>query len=126
MARGEAFLTACAAGRQMMARPAPRAARGFASVSSVSPGSRAHRVVVVGGGTAGLSISHQLLRSGKFVKDDIAVVDPAAWHNYQPGWTLVGAGLKTKEQLRQPLPGLIDPKLRFYNQAVNSFSPEES
>jgi glycine/D-amino acid oxidase-like deaminating enzyme len=33
--------------------------------------------MVIGGGSAGLAISHQLLRSGKFTQDDIAVVDPA-------------------------------------------------
>lgn len=83
-------------------------------------------MVVVGGGTAGLSVSHQLLRTGKFTQGDIAVVDPAEWHHYQPGWTLVGGGLKKKEDLRQPLAGLIDPKLKFYNQQVGSFSPEEN
>lgn len=94
--------------------------------SSPVSAARDHKVVVIGGGTAGLAISHQLLRSGKFRQDDIAVVDPAEWHNYQPGWTLVGGGLKTKEELRKPLKSLIDPKLKFYNDRVASFSPEEN
>ncbi|BCS28372.1 uncharacterized protein APUU_61420A [Aspergillus puulaauensis] len=100
--------------------------RGFATASPVTSAVRNHKVVVIGGGTAGLAISHQLLRSGRFVKDDIAVVDPAIWHHYQPGWTLVGGGVKTREQLRQPLHGLIDPKLKFYNESVGTFSPEEN
>ncbi|KAL4759373.1 Rhodanese-like domain-containing protein [Aspergillus foveolatus] len=100
--------------------------RGFATASPVAATARNHKVVVIGGGTAGLAISHQLLRSGRFVKDDIAIVDPAIWHNYQPGWTLVGGGLKTREQLRQPLAGLMDPKLKFYNESVGSFAPEEN
>ncbi|KAL3446383.1 Rhodanese-like domain-containing protein [Aspergillus insuetus] len=101
--------------------------RGYATVTSpVSAASRSHKVVVIGGGTAGLAISHQLLRSGRFVQDDIAIVDPALWHNYQPGWTLVGGGLKTREELRQPLHGLIDPKLKFYNESVGTFAPEEN
>ncbi|KAK7423696.1 hypothetical protein QQX98_000886 [Neonectria punicea] len=87
---------------------------------------RNHRVVVVGGGAAGLSISHQLLRSGKFAPNDIAVIDPATWHDYQPGWTLVGAGLKTREQLRKPQAGLVNPKIKFYNHGVGSFSPKEN
>jgi sulfide:quinone oxidoreductase len=81
-------------------------------------------VVVVGGGTAGLTVSHQLLRSGKFKAGDIAVVDPAEWHHYQPGWTLVGGGFRDKESFRQPLKDLIDPKLRFYNNSVGEFEPE--
>jgi sulfide:quinone oxidoreductase len=83
-------------------------------------------VVVVGGGSGGLAISHQLLRTGKFAPNDIAVIDPATWHHYQPGWTLVGAGLKTKQELQQPLRDLIDPKLKFYNEGVGALSPADN
>lgn len=100
--------------------------RSYASVAPVTSAARSHKVVVVGGGSGGLAISHQLLRSGKFAAKDIAVVDPATWHHYQPGWTLVGGGLKTKQELRQSLQGLIDSKLKFYNDAVSTFSPEEN
>ncbi|GAD93142.1 sulfide quinone reductase, putative [Paecilomyces variotii No. 5] len=101
-------------------------ARSFATASPVSSAARNHKVVVVGGGSAGLTISHQLLRSGKFVKDDIAIIDPSKWHNYQPGWTLVGGGLKNKEELRRPLDSLVDPKLKLYNDSVSNFTPEEN
>jgi sulfide:quinone oxidoreductase len=87
---------------------------------------RNHKVVVVGGGSAGLTISHQLLRSGKFTQDDIAVVDPAEWHHYQPGWTLVGGGLKTKDELRRPLQSLVDPKLKLYSDTLATFAPEDN
>lgn len=100
--------------------------RTFATVSPVSSAARVHKIVVVGGGSAGLTISHQLLRSGKFAQDDIAVVDPAALHHYQPGWTLVGGGLKTKEELQRPLNSLIDQKIKFYNTNVDTFSPQDN
>lgn len=87
---------------------------------------RSHKVIVIGGGSAGLAISHQLLRTGKFSQDDVAVIDPATWHHYQPGWTLVGGGLKNKEELKRPLDSLIDPKLKFYQQSVTTFAPEEN
>lgn len=106
-------------------RNASGLARSFATVANVSP-ARSHRVVVIGGGAAGLDISHKLLRSGKFSQDEVAVVDPAAWHHFQPGWTLVGGGIKTKEELRRPLNSLIDPKFKFYNDSVAGFSPEEN
>lgn len=99
--------------------------RNFATASPVST-ARNHKVLVVGGGSAGLSISHQLLRNGQFKKDDIAVIDPATWHHFQPGWTLVGGGLKNKEELRRPMDSLIDPNLKFYNEGVSSFSPENN
>ncbi|PKS08526.1 hypothetical protein jhhlp_004911 [Lomentospora prolificans] len=87
---------------------------------------KTHKIVVVGGGSAGLAISHQLLRSGKFASGDIAIVDPATWHHYQPGWTLVGGGLKAKDSLRTPLKDMVNDKFSFYNQGVATFSPENN
>ncbi|KAK5273962.1 hypothetical protein LTR99_000783 [Exophiala xenobiotica] len=119
--------TAANAGRSVRkAHNISSTTRNFATVSPVNPATRNHKVVVVGGGSAGLAISHQLLRSGKFAARDVAVVDPATSHDYQPGWTLVGGGLKTKEELRQPLKELIDPKLQFYNESVKAFSPKDN
>ncbi|KAM0192784.1 hypothetical protein ACHAPA_005887 [Fusarium lateritium] len=103
-----------------------QARRGLATAAAVTSASRSHKVVVIGGGSAGLAISHQLLRSGRFGSEDIAIVDPAQYHHYQPGWTLVGAGLKTKEELKMNMPELIDPKLKFYNVSVNGLTPEDN
>ncbi|KZZ88170.1 sulfide quinone-reductase [Moelleriella libera RCEF 2490] len=103
-----------------------RGRRGLATVSPVSSLSSNHKVVVIGAGTAGLAISHQLLRSDKFAPSDIAVVDPATWHHYQPGWTLVGGGLKDKEDLRRRTEDLIDPKLTLYPTSVVSVSPKDN
>lgn len=100
--------------------------RNFASVSSATPSSRSHKIVVVGAGTAGIAVSHQLLRANKFSPQDIAIVDPAAWHHYQPGWTLVGGGLKNKEDLRRKLVDLLDPRLKFYNSGVATIAPEDN
>ncbi|KAG7284316.1 hypothetical protein NEMBOFW57_010688 [Staphylotrichum longicolle] len=119
--------SAASAAQHSFTKHTPAAYRTFASVSQspVSP-ARNHKVVVVGGGSAGLTISHQLLRSGKFTQDDIAVVDRAEWHHYQPGWTLVGGGLKTKDELRRPLQSLVDPKLKLYSDTLATFSPEDN
>jgi sulfide:quinone oxidoreductase len=104
----------------------PQITRGLATVSPVQTATRNHKIVVIGGGSAGIALSHQLLRHGSFTQDDIAIVDPAQWHHYQPGWTLVGGGLKKKEELRRPLKDLMDPKFKFYNTSVGSFAPEEN
>ncbi|KAL6246392.1 hypothetical protein RBB50_006628 [Rhinocladiella similis] len=100
--------------------------RTFAGVVPVNSASRSHKVVVIGGGSAGVAVSHQILRTGKFAPHDIAVIDPAEWHHFQPGWTLVGGGLKTKQELRRPMKELFDPKLQFYNESVTTFSPTEN
>lgn len=107
-------------------RPTIQSVRGFATVSPVQAASSNHKIVVIGGGSAGIALSHQLLRKGCFKQDDIAVVDPAKLHHYQPGWTLVGGGLKNKEDLHRPLSSLIDPKFKFYNKGVGSISPKEN
>ncbi|KAK8192471.1 hypothetical protein M8818_007639 [Zalaria obscura] len=106
-----------------------RPSRSFASVVAsppVSSSARNHKVVIVGGGSAGITISNQLLRSGRFVYEDIALIDPAEWHHYQPGWTLVGGGLKNKTDLRKKLSAMVDPKVRFYNNKVQAFTPEQN
>lgn len=100
--------------------------RTFATdVSPITHG-RSHKIIIVGGGSAGLTVSHKLLRTGEFAAHDIAVIDPAQWHHYQPGWTLVGGGLKFKQDLRKPMASLIDPKLKFYVDGVESFSPDDN
>ena len=48
-----------------------------------------HQVVVIGGGNAGVSLAARLRRSGL---TDIAIIEPADTHYYQPLWTLVGGG----------------------------------
>ncbi|PMB68776.1 Sulfide:quinone oxidoreductase, mitochondrial [Beauveria bassiana] len=88
--------------------------------------SRSHKVVIVGAGAAGASVSHQLLRSGRYARGDIAVVDPAPWHHYQPGWTLVGGGLARKQDLRLRTADVLDPKLTLYDEAVRDFQPADS
>jgi sulfide:quinone oxidoreductase len=49
-----------------------------------------YRVVVIGGGDAGVSVAARLHRSGVH---DVAIVEPNGQHYYQPLWTLVGGGL---------------------------------
>ena len=50
-----------------------------------------HQIVIIGGGNAGISTAAQLLRKNRAL--DIAIVDPADKHYYQPAWTLVGGGV---------------------------------
>jgi NADPH-dependent 2,4-dienoyl-CoA reductase/sulfur reductase-like enzyme len=107
-------------------RPCSHRVRGLATVSSVVSSTRSHKILVIGGGSAGISLSHQLLRKGNFTQDDIAIVDPAKWHHYQPGWTLVGGGLKNKEDLKKPLDSLMHPKFKFYETSVGAIDPENN
>ncbi len=55
-----------------------------------SPRKSHHRVVIVGGGNAGLSVAARLQRASI---NDVAIIEPSTLHYYQPLWTLVGGGL---------------------------------
>ena len=56
-------------------------------------------IVIIGGGAAGIATASSILKRN--AKVTIAVVDPATDHYYQPGWTMVGAGVFTPEQTRK-------------------------
>ncbi|WP_439474552.1 FAD-dependent oxidoreductase [Algoriphagus formosus] len=49
-----------------------------------------YQIVIIGGGTAGITVAAQLMRKDKSLK--IAIIEPSEKHYYQPAWTLVGAG----------------------------------
>ncbi|KAI0273373.1 hypothetical protein BC834DRAFT_816508 [Gloeopeniophorella convolvens] len=87
-----------------------------------------YRILVLGGGSGGLSVAQQLYNrfkeAGKPLQEgDIAIVDTAEFHNYQPGWTLVGAGLKQKASLRRPLGELIPLHIAHIPEKVVAFDP---
>ena len=55
-----------------------------------------HKILIVGGGAAGLAVASSLYKRNSTL--DIAVVEPADKHYYQPGWTMVGAGVLDKTE----------------------------
>lgn len=57
-----------------------------------------HRILIIGGGTAGLCVAARLAKAGQ---KDVAVLEPSAHHYYQPLWTLVGAGQARIEDTRR-------------------------
>ncbi|KAI9459472.1 FAD/NAD-P-binding domain-containing protein [Lactarius psammicola] len=91
-------------------------------MSTEAPTKNRFRIVVLGGGSGGLSVAQQLYNrfkaAGKPLQvGDIAIVDAAEYHNYQV--TLVGAGLKRKSALRRPLAELIPPHIAHIAENVN-------
>lgn len=48
-----------------------------------------HEVLIVGGGSAGISVAARLRRAGVA---DVGLLEPSATHYYQPLWTLIGGG----------------------------------
>lgn len=58
------------------------------------------QILIIGGGTAGITVAAQLIRKDKSL--NISILEPSEKHYYQPAWTLVGAGTyKFKDTERQ-------------------------
>ncbi len=83
-----------------------------------------HQIVIVGGGNAGISVAAQLLL--KNAKLDIAIIDPAEKHYYQPAWTLVGSGVFDIQKTERSEASVMPKGVTWIKEAVQSFEPEKN
>ncbi|QDT43002.1 Sulfide dehydrogenase [flavocytochrome c] flavoprotein chain precursor [Gimesia alba] len=84
-----------------------------------------HQVVIVGGGAAGITVAAKLTK-GWFNETDVAIIDPADNHYYQPAWTLVGGGTYRKEATRRDEASVIPKKATWIQDAVVEFDPKHN
>ena len=81
-------------------------------------------VVIVGGGAAGLSVAASI-RSRK-PDLDIAVIDPADIHYYQPGWTMVGGGIFGAAKTAKTMGSVMPAGVHWIKSAVAAFEPADN
>jgi len=84
------------------------------------------KVVIVGGGTAGISVAARLLRQSHSLQGEIAIIDPAEKHYYQPLWTLVGGGAANKWDSEREMRSVIPKGAVWLKEAVSSFDPNQN
>jgi len=89
------------------------------------PNSIHHQIVIVGGGTAGITVAAQLKR-GWWNRLDVAVIEPSDKHYYQPLWTLVGAGLARKEVTERTEASVMPQRVNWIRDAVAEFDPKRN
>ena len=82
-----------------------------------------HQVLIVGGGTAGITVAARLLRKGY---TDVAVIEPSAEHYYQPLWTLVGGGQAKAASTERPESSVMPKAATWIRKAASSFQPENN
>lgn len=82
-----------------------------------------HQVVIVGGGTSGISVAARLLKEW-FNHRDVASIAPSDTHYYQPLWTLVGGGCVSKEASGRPMKDVIPSRAHWIKDAVTSFDAQ--
>jgi len=81
-----------------------------------------HDIVIVGAGAAGVAVASSLLARDASL--DIAVIDPADTHYYQPGWTMVGAGVFRPDTTARRMADLLPRGVNWIQAAVAGFEPD--
>ncbi len=81
-------------------------------------------VVIVGGGAAGISVASSL--KSRKPDAEIAIIDPADIHYYQPGWTMVGGGIFKAAETAKTMGSLIPSGVHWIKSAVAAFEPKDN
>ncbi len=81
-------------------------------------------IIIVGGGAAGLAVAASLKSRKSSL--DIAVIDPADIHYYQPGWTMVGGGIFEASDTAKTMGSLIPRGVTWIKSAVAAFEPKDN
>jgi len=101
---------------------ARRLANGGRTPTEVADAS--HEVVIIGGGAAGIATAASLRARSPHL--DVAIIDPADVHYYQPGWTLVGRGVFQPEETARTMASLIPRGVHWIKAAVAAFEPAQN
>jgi len=81
-------------------------------------------VLIIGGGTAGIMVSAQLLRKDPNLK--VAIVEPSKDHYYQAAWTLVGGGTFNYADTRRDEKDLIPKGATWIQEYAETFDPDNN
>jgi len=82
------------------------------------------KIIIVGGGTAGITLAAQFARAKKEV--EVTLIEPSEYHYYQPLYTLVGAGADNKEKTRRSTADLIPRGINWLKNRVSGFLPDQN
>ena len=82
-----------------------------------------HQVLIVGGGSAGISVAARLRKKGY---DDVAVIEPSDKHYYQPLWTLVGGGQAKASTSERSEQSVMPKGATWIKKAAASFDPNNN
>jgi sulfide:quinone oxidoreductase len=83
-----------------------------------------HHILIVGGGSAGITLAAKLRRAIGGTK--LALVEPSDRHYYQPLWTLAGGGVFDRSRSERPQAGLIPKGATWVRDAVAEFHPHDN
>lgn len=87
-----------------------------------TPALDTYEVVIVGGGSGGLSVAAQLRNLPD--APSVAVIEPNDKHYYQPLWTLVGGGVFPREDSERNEADFMPPGVTWIRERVATFDPD--
>ena len=87
-------------------------------------GDASYEVVVVGAGAGGIAAAASLKARKPGL--EIAIIDPADIHYYQPGWTMVGGGIFDAQSTARTMGSLIPKGVHWIKSAVAAFEPDNN
>jgi sulfide:quinone oxidoreductase len=86
--------------------------------------SQHHDIVIVGGGTAGITVAARLRDA--MPERTVALIEPSEQHFYQPIWTLVGAGVFDRAGSVRATADYIPPGVRWVKDRATAFNPDRN
>ena len=81
-------------------------------------------VLIVGGGAGGVAAAASVLKRRPRAR--VAMIEPRETHYYQPGWTLVGAGVFDKGKTVRRTAEVIPEEVKLIRGAVAGFDPDRN
>lgn len=82
------------------------------------------KILIVGGGAAGITMAAYL--SERLRHDDITIIEPETTHRYQPGYTLIAAGLFEPTEIERPTASLIPSSVKWLQDRVVTLDPDKN
>jgi len=83
-----------------------------------------HDILIIGGGSAGITVAARLLR--KRPNLSVGIIEPNEKHYYQPAWTLVGAGAYKMASTIKNEKDLIPAKAHWIKAYAQTLQPEQN
>lgn len=92
------------------------------STAQAAPVQTSARIVIIGAGAAGTALANRLLR--RLTGAQITLIDPSETHLYQPGLTLVAAGLKPADYVVSKTGSWLPDEVTWLQDRVAAVDPE--
>ncbi len=94
------------------------------AVSEAKASSAKGKIVIVGGGAAGITMAAQLTKA--LSSPDITIIEPNEMHHYQPGYTLIAAGVWQPSDVEVKTADYIPSGVKWLKTKVTEYQPDNN